>query len=436
MSELNKSSNSIGGANNNINNDINNDVMGLANGDCLDTCGGFNPAAAASHYPVINSHSSSSSLNNSHYTIECGSGNDSTAAVGYSMSSHGPILNSMLSPAPISSMQPQQPMQQPQQCLIISPSSSAQFNFLYETNSAANNSNNVGVGNCLVQATPPVVSNYMQGSAYFAEAPQHQPVAAPRRVRKNLKDILTGDTPKFHTTSLEQPVLSGAFNFVGQQQAPAGPPKTAMATTTAVIQLVEGENVVGERRATSYFVDQTSINDKIREINSSNIKIVCDNTNNSPTSLPNSNTNEAAFRYNDTLPSPPIVPQQQQQIRKVPSFTATNNQENKNPALLSVATTVMQQQQQSPPIDSPMVVKSKGKAKGIKHEKKSKLLDEENSDDMLAMAASMVGGSGKRNKPHKRTSHNAIEKKYRSSINDKILELKNKVSGTEGKVRL
>lgn len=34
----------------------------------------------------------------------------------------------------------------------------------------------------------------------------------------------------------------------------------------------------------------------------------------------------------------------------------------------------------------------------------------------------------------KRTAHNAIEKRYRSSINDKIVELKDLVVGTEAKV--
>lgn len=35
----------------------------------------------------------------------------------------------------------------------------------------------------------------------------------------------------------------------------------------------------------------------------------------------------------------------------------------------------------------------------------------------------------------RRTTHNIIEKRYRSSINDKIIELKDLVMGTDAKVR-
>lgn len=42
----------------------------------------------------------------------------------------------------------------------------------------------------------------------------------------------------------------------------------------------------------------------------------------------------------------------------------------------------------------------------------------------------------KENKPPaKRSAHNAIERRYRTSINDKIIELKNIIVGEEAKVR-
>ena len=45
-------------------------------------------------------------------------------------------------------------------------------------------------------------------------------------------------------------------------------------------------------------------------------------------------------------------------------------------------------------------------------------------------------GSSGNHKPkgEKKNSHNAIERRYRSSINDKILELKDLVAGGDGKV--
>lgn len=51
-----------------------------------------------------------------------------------------------------------------------------------------------------------------------------------------------------------------------------------------------------------------------------------------------------------------------------------------------------------------------------------------------------VPGGVKQQEPPKegerRTTHNIIEKRYRSSINDKIIELKDLVMGTDAKVKM
>jgi hypothetical protein len=112
----------------------------------------------------------------------------------------------------------------------------------------------------------------------------------------------------------------------------------------------------------------------------------------------------------------PIIQFQQknESIRKVPSCSVMNEQTDS-------AKSVMQSEE-----------KKRKNKQSIKEninsrpEKMSKMLEEKNVE---------FSDTAKKPKFKKKTAHNAIEKKYRSSINDKIAELKARVAGPDAKVR-
>lgn len=79
---------------------------------------------------------------------------------------------------------------------------------------------------------------------------------------------------------------------------------------------------------------------------------------------------------------------------------------------------------------SPSPIKVKGSKKTGKSSRSLVKIEPEHLK-MLADENAIV----KKVKPHKRTSHNAIERKYRSSINDKINELKMRVAGPNVKLQ-
>lgn len=62
----------------------------------------------------------------------------------------------------------------------------------------------------------------------------------------------------------------------------------------------------------------------------------------------------------------------------------------------------------------------------------SSLKENNNSEPFKLLDLSEI--TPRKPKFKKKTAHNAIEKKYRSSINDKILELKIRVAGPDQKV--
>ena len=63
--------------------------------------------------------------------------------------------------------------------------------------------------------------------------------------------------------------------------------------------------------------------------------------------------------------------------------------------------------------------------------------DSSSYDSSSLTEADMLPSDGySSKKPERKSSHNVIEKRYRLSINDKILELKNLVAGDDSKVRV
>lgn len=55
-------------------------------------------------------------------------------------------------------------------------------------------------------------------------------------------------------------------------------------------------------------------------------------------------------------------------------------------------------------------------------------------EQIQTMGGAGVGAGGVVKEGERRTTHNIIEKRYRSSINDKIVELRNLVMGNDAKV--
>ena len=113
------------------------------------------------------------------------------------------------------------------------------------------------------------------------------------------------------------------------------------------------------------------------------------------------------------------------------SFNFSNNNQNTEMSTLPSGSNQMLS-----PNDDPKKVKEKKKPRPntIKNQinnenepPKSKKFELLNIDDITPFGAKKI-------KFPKRTAHNAIEKKYRSSINDKIVELKIRVAGPDAKV--
>lgn len=296
-----------------------------------------------------------------------------------------------------------------------------QINFIQSTEASYTNSNTLPVN---LDSNPNLVIISNNNNAVHMVEPQNifllnnnnnNNENTPKRVRKNLKDILE-DSPKisnqiyFQNTEPQQnqtnhstlsslinssnnlnrndlitvsPVLSPQ-NF----QMPLTPPSPLTSLQQQQqLQQVQQIQILNETNS------QNSLNDKIYQLNPSNIQIVTDFVMN--TNSFNSNTSNL---------------KSQATVRKVPSSSSLPLNE----------TIQMKPQEQSKSKAEP---KSRSRAHNENKPKSEPVKHDESVDS-----------NGKKVKVPKRTSHNAIEKKYRSSINDKIVELKIRVAGPEAKV--
>lgn len=254
-----------------------------------------------------------------------------------------------------------------------------------------------------------------------------------RRVRKNLKDILSGG----ETTNTNTILINQSSNFIDSHHRAmmmnAPPPQS-------VYPMLQPQQVhVLPQIVTDIANNNTaSGNEKIYHLNpSSNIQIVIENP---PATVLAPAGIQPAVIVNPIPVSGNIMPSSSP-VRKVPSSSSITSQPS-----LSLSSPPEQQIKPGKTTKLGTTMKKSTKSSGransaavaaglVKLEADElKMLtttassgDEENKVPMV--------GVGKKGKPHKRTSHNAIERKYRSSINDKISELKMRVAGPNVKLQ-
>jgi hypothetical protein len=255
---------------------------------------------------------------------------------------------------------------------------------------------------------------------------QNQPA---KRVRKNLKDILS-DAPKllnqdvqffkqninpdglnsensFNKTkhrSINSIINSNENNIASTPVLSPLTPQSQAASPQFLLQqqsqltLAQLANDSISSNSQHLILDQ----DKIIHINPSNIQIVLDKKD----LVAPSQTGVYQTLGETTTASA---------MRKVPSSSSVTNMDVKSKSMVQP--------------NSPPVVKEK-KSKSIKQH-----INNENEFKLSKNQMNVDELTPKKFKYPKRTAHNAIEKKYRSSINDKINELKVRVAGPDAKVR-
>lgn len=225
--------------------------------------------------------------------------------------------------------------------------------------------------------------------------------------KKNLEDILNSP-------------LKPNFKFIQQQQQQQAQQKPSENNIQTINSLLIGQSqsVAIDPQATAF--NFVSDDKNIIKLEPGSFQFIINNCS-SPSSNSNSSSESGVYSSSDVyMGSPPATTTQTSSIQFLLS---------QQPQL-----PIVNQAQISVPVKLPLNEDIQNK--GAQLTKKATKISNLESSTAIELNAAAAVQQVKKPRFEKRTAHNAIEKKYRSSINDKINELKSLVSDSNVKVSL